>query len=603
MRLDFNNLTASRLLSQSSRTLARALERLASGNRLQNFADDPVSAGQAIRLTSSIQQRRIETLSLNQTQSLATVTSSALSQQTDLLQKMRELAVQATNSTLSSADRRKISDEVRSLSQEFDRIAKDANFNGKNLIYSNNSSVTQVVGDSLLKLQLSSTRSSQTIQELANTGKFSAVVPVSMTATADFFLSGDFNNDGRQDSVTIGSNQITSFLVDGVDKPTAVIQSGSFDFAFASTIDVNGDGFLDLLGLSSVGLLSTHLGNGDGTFKIATTTLTGADGIVVGDLNNDGRGDIVTFEGKAINVLISKGDGTYQKQSLNQAENSATVALGDLNNDGALDILVGSADSNTAFAYLGNVTGQFSSTISATINITQPRNFSLHDFNHDGYADLFYEEDGVGAYYAVNNQNLSFSVVSSLGTQAFEVDFLDVNHDGFMDVISSQTDGVRTFINNSGHGFSVLGVEDSVVSKVGGFIDANGDGVWDRLRGYGTGVGIAFGLGRLTAAGSYYHLSTLEDAQALIGAIDNGLEKINENQTKLAIFSDQLDLIKSQNEKLIETQEEARARLKDTDYAQELAQVTAEQIRQQAQIAALTQMQISWRVVLSLLQT
>jgi len=133
MRIGSNNSIISRL-NESSRTLSRALERLSSGNRLIRFADDPASASAVVRLTASLRGRRAENLALNQTQGLVQITKSALELQTEILQKMRELTIQASNETLTSANRKQISDQVVSLSIELDRIAKDANFNGINLI-------------------------------------------------------------------------------------------------------------------------------------------------------------------------------------------------------------------------------------------------------------------------------------------------------------------------------------------------------------------------------------------------------------------------------------------------------------------------------------
>jgi len=98
-------------------------------------------------------------------------------------------------------------------------------------------------------------------------------------------------------------------------------------------------------------------------------------------------------------------------------------------------------------------------------------------------------------------------------------------------------------------------------------------------------------------------LNTSEDRERLLRSLDNALETINQNQTKLSIFSNQLDLIRDTNEKMIESYEDARTNLQAVDYAQDLALITAEQIKQQAQLAVLAQANTQRQIALSLLSS
>jgi flagellin len=602
MKLDFNNLTASRLLSQSSRSLSRALERLATGNRLNRFGDNLVSASQVVRLSSAMRGRLAENLALNQTQALAMVTDSALSQQTEILQKIRELTVQASNQTLSAADRQKISDQVLNLANELDRVAAEASFNGKNLLDYRPSSITQLVGNSSVQLQLQSTRLNSILEERQNNGQFLPTTTLSANADPLDYHHGDFNGDGRRDVIVIEGTRILSVLANGTDQPTVRTMASTQDVQEIAVGDVNGDGLDDLINISPVGLVYTYLSNGDGTFQAGITHSTTGFEIDVGDFNNDGLADLAVTSLNQVDILISQGNGSYTSSTINMVDDIATLAVGDINGDGNLDFMWGSANNDFAYSYEGDGSGSFTDTNEA-LNLTAPRKLSLADLDNDGLDDLIYEEDSTATGYRINMGDFTFGGGGDIGMNpTFTYDILDFNHDGFLDFIGSEGPGLTAYINNGGRGFTALESDLSAVSKLGTFFDANDDGVWDRVRTTASGVSLALGQAKTLTAISRISLNSSEDIEALLRSVDSALEIVNENQSKLAIFSNRLDLIREQNDKLNEVSEEARSRLQDIDYAQDLAIVTQEQIRQQAQIAALSQMQISWQVVLKLLQ-
>jgi flagellin len=128
------SINAQRHLNTSRQDLEVAMERLSSGQRINSAADD--SAGLAIRdkMTSQIQGLNQSVRNANDAISFMQTAEGALEETTNILHRMRTIAVQAVNDTNSSSDRTSLNDEISKLQAEISRIASTTTFNDKNLI-------------------------------------------------------------------------------------------------------------------------------------------------------------------------------------------------------------------------------------------------------------------------------------------------------------------------------------------------------------------------------------------------------------------------------------------------------------------------------------
>lgn len=128
------SLFSRRAVSSTGNALDVTAARLASGLRINTAADD--AAGMAIsdRLTSVVNGQGQARRNANDGVSMAQTAEGALQQSTDLLQRIRQLAVQAANDTNSSQDRASLQQEVDQLIAEFDRISVDTEFNSRKLL-------------------------------------------------------------------------------------------------------------------------------------------------------------------------------------------------------------------------------------------------------------------------------------------------------------------------------------------------------------------------------------------------------------------------------------------------------------------------------------
>jgi len=128
------SLNAQRFLGQSQGMLGTSLSRLSSGLRINSAADDAAGLAISGRMSAQIRGLNQAVRNANDGISLSQTAEGALTETTAMLQRMRELAVQSMNDTNSSSDRENLQKEVEQLRLEIDRIAKNTQFNGKNLL-------------------------------------------------------------------------------------------------------------------------------------------------------------------------------------------------------------------------------------------------------------------------------------------------------------------------------------------------------------------------------------------------------------------------------------------------------------------------------------
>ncbi len=123
-------LNTSRILNRSTNALNRSLERLSSGLRINSAADDAAGLAIAEGFRSVVRGAQVAQRNAQDGVSLVQTAEGALSETTNILQRIRELAVQSSNGTLSDSNRVSIDSEVQQLLQQVDSIATNTEFNG-----------------------------------------------------------------------------------------------------------------------------------------------------------------------------------------------------------------------------------------------------------------------------------------------------------------------------------------------------------------------------------------------------------------------------------------------------------------------------------------
>jgi flagellin len=131
---NISSLNSQRNLSSSQASLATSLQRLSSGLRINSAKDDAAGLAISDRMSSQIRGMTQATRNANDGVSMAQTAEGALASSGDILQRIRELAVQSSNATNSSSDRQALQTEVGQLGSELSRIATTTSFNGQALL-------------------------------------------------------------------------------------------------------------------------------------------------------------------------------------------------------------------------------------------------------------------------------------------------------------------------------------------------------------------------------------------------------------------------------------------------------------------------------------
>ncbi len=140
------SINTQRHLSSTNNMLATAMERLSSGLRVNSAADDAAGLSIATRMDAQIRGNNVAIRNANDGISLAQTAEGAIGNVTNLLQRMRELAVQSANATYTDADRADLNTEFSSLQAEVNRVLKVTQFNGLNILTGGAASMTFQVG-------------------------------------------------------------------------------------------------------------------------------------------------------------------------------------------------------------------------------------------------------------------------------------------------------------------------------------------------------------------------------------------------------------------------------------------------------------------------
>ena len=141
---------AQNALTRNERSMNTAMERLSTGQRINSASDDAAGLAIASRMTSQI--RGLETGIRNAADAISMISTAdgALIEVTNMLQRMRELALQASNGTTTEADRNYLNAEYQNLVSEIERIAVNTQWNGRSILDGS----ANATGDSTVAFQV-----------------------------------------------------------------------------------------------------------------------------------------------------------------------------------------------------------------------------------------------------------------------------------------------------------------------------------------------------------------------------------------------------------------------------------------------------------------
>ncbi len=244
------SLNAQRNLGLSAGSLATSMQRLSSGLRVNSAKDDAAGLAIAERMNTQVRGLTVASRNANDGISLAQTAEGALGKVGDMLQRMRELAVQASNATNSKADRVALQAEVTQLRDEIDRVAKQTSFNGQKILDGSFvGAVFQVganSGDNVTLGALADTRGTG----LANISYAQGSVPsLDPAAITDFALPVDSSSTADALTITVGT-QVTNLgdikaatsQVERLGQVVSAINAKTADTGVTAFLTKNDDG-------------------------------------------------------------------------------------------------------------------------------------------------------------------------------------------------------------------------------------------------------------------------------------------------------------------------------------------------------------------------
>jgi flagellin len=356
------SLNSQRNLSASQSSLNTSIQRLSSGLRINSAKDDAAGLAISDRMNSQIKGMTQATRNANDGVSMAQTAEGALSSSGDILQRVRELAVQSSNSSNSASDRKALQTEVTQLTSELNRIAGTTEFNGTKLLDGSSGTSNFQVGANAGQL-ISMTGSNFTTSTYGNNRVQEGAAAINATkAAGDITIAGSLGSDKYQakatdtaKTVAAGINELSSKTgVSATAKTEAnmtLAQGKSYSFTLASD-----NAAADAVTIS---FSTTSSGGADDYASAisainAQTSKTGVtaqyDAAKGGIKMSNTNGNDITVENKGTESLSM---ATYAKDgalttAVPTAQNAKAVALGTVTFDSENSFNV--TDAGTAFA-------------------------------------------------------------------------------------------------------------------------------------------------------------------------------------------------------------------------------------------------------------
>ncbi|SFE21488.1 flagellin [Paracidovorax konjaci] len=251
------SINAQRNLGLSASSLSTSMQRLSSGLRVNSAKDDAAGLAIAERMNTQVRGLTVAGRNANDGISLAQTAEGALGKVGDMLQRMRELAVQASNATNSKADRTALQAEVKQLTDEIDRVSKQTTFNGQKILDGSFAGALFQVGansgDNVTLGSLADTRAAG-LANISYSSTASAISVDASDATVSGFASAipagtltiAVNMGSTSTTIDLGAIKAAGSGVERLGQVMSAINNKSADTGVTAFLTKKDDGTYDL---------------------------------------------------------------------------------------------------------------------------------------------------------------------------------------------------------------------------------------------------------------------------------------------------------------------------------------------------------------------
>lgn len=316
------SLNAQRNLNRSQSQLAVSLTRLSSGLRINSAKDDAAGLAISERFTTQIRGLNQAVRNANDAISLSQTAEGALGEFGNILQRIRELAIQSANSTNSSSDRTALNSEASSLISELQRVATTTEFNGQAIIDGTFTGAQFQVGANANQTILVNIGNAQTDA----LGSFQ-VGSTATTVSGSTLVGGDLTINGTDVGVSTSSSaEDIAAAINGVTSSTGVKASASSTVTGTETLRRNqtlqaGDFLINSVDIGAVAGSNTIATQG-ANIAAAINNVSNTSGVTATSNLATGELTLTSTTGKDIAITSSNSDAGY-----NRLENASGFAV------------------------------------------------------------------------------------------------------------------------------------------------------------------------------------------------------------------------------------------------------------------------------------
>jgi flagellin len=572
-----------RQLTDNTNQLAVTFARLSSGMRINSAADDAAGLQISNRLTSQINGLAVAQRNANDGISIAQTAEGALNESTNILFRMRDLSLQASNGSLSTEDKSALNKESEQLKLELDRINSTTSFGG-NQLFEQTDSVASGSGS----------EAERNILQILQSGVLAESEDIIQNVLG---LTGDgskFKIDLENVDGAGGKLASVSFL--STNPGTNLVMT--IDLDDFSTLDASKTKQLKstllhemthAVMVNNMDLTTVPLWFVEGTAE----AVSGADSRVASDISTYG-----------VNAIKTELNGIF-------SDNSPSLATGievagvysggyitmryledQIGESGIKDIMASLSGGSTFDASLA-AQGTFASNTALQTALTDPTTSVFEDFITSNINTTNADNGAFGGLDAAGGASREETIVGANGsstTSNFSAFFVNGDDDtNQSDFDSSNANWDPTIFNevalaSYGSAFTLSG------TKTNFQIGANANQTIDlEIAGFSSkNMGLA-------------NVDLVSDSQSSIKKIDDALQYIDNQRSGLGAFMNRLEHTISNLSNISENVSASRSRIQDTDFATETAKLTSLQIKQQASTALLAQSNIAAESILKLL--
>jgi flagellin len=368
------SLNAQRNLNVSQGSLSTTLQRLSSGLRINSAKDDAAGLAISERFTSQIKGLNQASRNANDGISLAQTAEGGLSTAGDLLQRVRELAVQSVNGSNSTSDRASLQGETLQLTQELNRVANTTQFNGQNVLDGTLTSSQFQVGanaNQTISVSVASAKSTDIGNNL--------IGAAAATGSISQAIAGTTNNVTQQ-NLTIAGNGTTQSVAVATGESAKSITSTVNGLSSLTGVTATATSQATITNVTAGAVQFTLQGANANAITISATVSSSSDLSAIAQAVNaqSGTTNITATADKSGNLVLNDNAGNDIKLAASSGGfDTAQVRGGDFT-DATTGAVTGPGDTTAAIGNGG------AATVGGSISFSSSAGFSIATDLNDG---------------------------------------------------------------------------------------------------------------------------------------------------------------------------------------------------------------------------